>query len=186
VRSRPPVHGRRARLALSVAACMALAASIAVPLRTAHAEPAPAIDFTLPLAEGGHWRLAEQRGREVWLALVAPYCGDCAGFVTAAAGRVQARAGDAAGAPLLMVVSTLDARGAPLALEGDARAALLVDREDAVLRMLDPADLPWLVRIDEDGRAVAAGGDLDALAPVEAGEGMWGNLVSRWRRVWDE
>jgi hypothetical protein len=181
------MRAHRPLVALSVAACMALAAGIAGPFDTARAEPAAAaIDFTLPLAEGGHWRLAEQRGREVWLALVAPYCGDCGSFVTTAAARLQARGDDAGNAPLLMVVSTLDARGVPLDLEGAARAALLVDREDAVLRMLDPADLPWLVRIDEDGRAVAAGADLDALAPVEAGEGMWGSLVSRWRQVWDE
>ncbi len=168
----------RSLVALLVAACLGS------PVVAVHSA-SPVLDFTLPLAEGGHWRLAEQRGHEVWIALVAPYCGDCTGFVDAAAARMRELEG-AAAMPTLMVISTLDARGAPLQLEGAVRNGLLVDRNDAVLRMLDPPELPWLVRIDADGRAVAAGSDLDSLAPIAPGDGLWNSLVSRWRQVWDE
>lgn len=165
---------------------------VTVTARADDGTAAPAgFDFTLPRAEGGHWRLAEHRGQQVWLVLVAPWCGNCAGFVDEAGARLRDRAqaaaaSGAAGAPELMVISARDARGEPLALAGDAHARLLLDPDDAVLRALDPADLPWLVQVDEDGRLAAAGGDLDALAPVAQDDGLWHGLVSRWRQVWGE
>ena len=177
------------------------------------------LDFTLPIANGGNWRLAEHRGRVVWLALVAPWCGQCAGFVSDVATRLRgtqvgAGTAQAASAPpaaasvhdaepsVFMVVSAVDARGHALdvpitkrstsaARYSDARSAavadpvkLLIDRDGAVLRTFDPDDLPWLVRIDEDGVLVAAGADLDVLAPARIEPGLWQNLRSRWRQVW--
>ena len=188
------------RRTTSLVACIALwlpsvavaSVGIAASASADDSTAAPAaFDFTLPRVEGGHWRLAEHRGQQVWLVLVAPWCGTCAGFVDDVAARLRTRAQSSAAAgtgdaPELLVISARDARGAPMSLAGDAHARLLVDPEDAVLRALDPADLPWLVQIDEDGRLVAAGGDLDALAPVAQDDGLWRGLVSRWRQVWGE
>ena len=173
------------------------------------------LDFTLPVATGGHWRLAEHRGQVVWLALVAPWCGQCAGFVddvtTRLAGadlRAQAVAG--ADASVFMVVSAVDAHGQGLDVQFNAqrpgtdapsvgdgkpvgspndwqeRTQLLLDQDGAVLRTFDPDELPWLVRIDEDGVLVAAGTDLNVLAPARLEPGLWQNLRSRWRQLWGD
>ncbi len=179
----------------------------------------PPLDFTLPVVTGGHWRLAEHRGRVVWLALVAPWCGQCAGFVDDVAARLSsadarlqasgAASGAAAGAAVadksvFMVVSAVDARGDGLDVRIDPESAasdgrtlgasnvraegmqLLIDRDGKVLRTFDPDELPWLVRIDEDGVLVAAGTDLNVLAPARIEPGLWQDLRSRWRQLWGE
>lgn len=197
--------------------------AVASPASATASDANPPLDFTLPVVTGGHWRLAEHRGRVVWLALVAPWCGQCAGFVNDVAARLK-RADEAAlenrgavmGNSVFMVVSAVDARGDGLDVRLDSdpaasqqssadrqraanagkafrasgngaeRTQLLIDRDGTVLRTFDPAELPWLVRIDEDGVLVAAGTDLNVLAPARIEPGLWQNLQSRWRRLWGQ
>jgi len=131
----------------------------------------PALDFTLPRRGGGNVRLAEYRGQRVVLALVAPWCGTCAGFLAelaapAAAARVS-----------VLAISATDRSGAVDAPDA-LTYPLLLDAERGVLSALDPPSLPYLVQIDEDGRVAGHGADLQAaLQENQARAPSW------WRRL---
>ena len=65
----------------------------------------------------------------------------------------------------------------------ETRVPVLVDRDGSVLAMLDPADVPWVLLLDEDGRITASGGDIDGLSHVDNGEHSSGTMA-KLRRWW--
>lgn len=147
-------------LALPAAAAMAAEQAPAAGSEAA-ADPAgnaaerPALDFTLPRRGGGNVRLAEYRGQRVMLALVAPWCGTCAGFLA------ELAASAAAAKVSVLAISATDRSGAVDAPAG-LGYPLLLDAERDVLSALDPPSLPYLVQVDEDGRIAGHGADLQA------------------------
>ena len=160
------------------------------------------LDFTLPVQRSAyapavpvHWRLAEHRGSPVWLVVVAPWCGACDGFVdqvvakaaslgaNGAAGPRTVASNAGGGAPLVMAISATGHGSSAGATLSAREVPVLVDRGGEVLSLLDPPDLPWLLLIDEDGRIVAGGNEIDALTPRGAESGPGGALAGL-RRWW--
>ena len=85
--------------------------------------------------------------------------------------------------PKVIAISATE-RGKPDGARlAETRVPVLVDRDGSVLALLDPADVPWVLLLDEDGRITASGGDIDGLSHVNNGEHSSGTMA-KLRRWW--
>jgi len=129
-------------LTASLLPALAVASDAVVP-----GQPAP--DFALKNSAGQNLRLSEWRGEVVVLAFWAGWCGRCSDHLLELA-RLQNQYGDRG---VRVVAVNIDGDGQP-GREAATRSGVLVlhDRDQAVARQYDLADLPLTVLVDAHGK----------------------------------
>lgn len=149
-------------------------------------EEVTTLDFTLPTPAGEHFRLAEHRGEEIWIAMSAPWCGDCQAFIDQVNDLLVGRAAATPTAPWRLIAITAVEEESNRGHEhhGQSAVTMLLDENAEVSRRLDPPELPWLFKVGPDGRIVAGGSDLSSLTTYESSEGWFDNLDEGLRRFW--
>lgn len=130
-----------------MAAGLSLAAFTAVAATPVVGQPAP--DFALKSTGGRNLRLSEYRGQPVLVTFWASWCGRCAEQLQALA-ELQAARGDQA--LRVLAVNIDQAPGPALDAAGRLQLTILHDADQSVARLYDPANLPFTVLVDADGR----------------------------------
>jgi peroxiredoxin len=130
-----------------MAAGLSLAAFTAVAAKPVVGQPAP--DFALKSTGGENLRLSEYRGQPVLVAFWASWCGRCSDQLQALAELKAAGGGES----LQVLAVNIDQAPGP-ALDAARRLQLTIlhDADQAVARLYDPANLPFTVLVDADGR----------------------------------
>lgn len=143
--ARPGLGGTLVRWV--VAAGLSLGAFAAIAATPVVGQPAP--DFALKSTGGQNLRLSEYRGQPVLVTFWAGWCGRCPDQLRALEALQAARGADA----LRVLAVNIDQAPGP-ARDAAQRLALTIlhDADQSVARLYDPANLPYAVLVDADGR----------------------------------